>query len=49
MHAEIQEWKFFVFLWLNGELNVWIDVVDMFSELIHVVLIKYSECVIHIM
>ena len=24
----------------------WINVVDMFSELIHIILMKYSECVI---
>ena len=48
MGVWIQEGKFAVFLRFDGEFDVWIDAVYVFSELFHVVFVKYSECVVHV-
>ena len=40
--------KFAVFLRFDGEFDVWIVAVDVFSELFHVVFVKYGECVVHV-
>ena len=46
MGAYIQEGKFAVFIRLDGEFDVWIDAVYVFSELFHIVFVKYGECVV---
>jgi len=45
--AKIQERKFAVFIKSDGEFDVLIDAVYVFSELLHVVFMKNGECVIH--
>ena len=37
-----------VFLGFNGKLDVWFNAADVFSELLHIVFMKYGECVIHV-
>ena len=48
MVALIHEGKFAVFLRFDGEFDVWIDAVYVFSELFHIVFVKYGECVVHV-
>ena len=48
MGAQIHEGKLAVFLRFDGEFDVWIDAVYVFSEFFFVVFLKYGECVVHV-
>ena len=48
MGAYIQEGKLAVLLSFDGEFDVWINAVYVFSEFFHVVFVKYGECVVHV-
>ena len=43
-----QKGKFVVIIRFDGEFDVWIDAVYVFSELFNVVFVKYGERVIHV-